>query len=87
MNGIFVVEAILLPHVAMVLSKQHHHVIEKLPVLLPGQATQGAEENETSGFCSGVATAQMRFCYGSITPYIQRLSRQGFLQASASQQD
>ena len=31
MNPESVVEAILFPHVAMVVSKQHHYVIEKLP--------------------------------------------------------
>ena len=31
MNPKSVVEVILFPHVAMVVSKQHHYVIEKLP--------------------------------------------------------
>ena len=32
MNPKCVVEVILLPHVAMVVSKQHHYVVETLPI-------------------------------------------------------
>ena len=48
MNRKSVVEVVLLHHVAMVVSKQHHYVTETLPILLPGQGTQGAEEDEIS---------------------------------------
>ena len=34
MNPECVVEVILLPHVAMVVSKQHHYVVETLPIYL-----------------------------------------------------
>ena len=75
----FVMEVILLPHVAMVVSKQHHYVTETLPILAPGQGTHGADDDETSDdrFCSGVATAKcvLVTVAVTITPRGKRISR------------
>ena len=111
MNPKSVMEVILLPHVAMVVSKQHNYVIETLPLPI-----KHIDRNEASAalsktnrdlssptarltqdkhnpvslvnacvsvrivrvatgpgrFCSGVATAQMRTCYGSRNKCVRR---------------
>ena len=52
-------EVILLPHVAMVVSKQHPYVLKRSQYCYRARGTQGAEEDETLVLLRG----GVRLCY------------------------